>query len=65
MKALYEYDPEDDVYIPCRELGICFSKGDVLHVIDQSDPNWWQAYRDGEQDQSLAGLIPSHAFQLQ
>lgn len=39
--------------------------GDILHVIDQSDSNWWQAYREGEQDQSLAGLIPSVNFQMQ
>ncbi|RWS06301.1 MAGUK p55 subfamily member 5-like protein [Dinothrombium tinctorium] len=65
LKALFDYDPDDDLYIPCRELGICFSKGDILHVIDQSDPNWWQAYREGEHDQSLAGLIPSVQFQLQ
>ncbi|XP_015784327.1 MAGUK p55 subfamily member 5 isoform X3 [Tetranychus urticae] len=65
LKALFDYDPDEDVYIPCRELGICFSKGDILHIIDQTDTNWWQAYRDGEQDQSLAGLIPSVHFQLQ
>ena len=65
LKALFDYDPDDDVYIPCRELGICFTKGDVLHVIDQSDPNWWQAYREGENDQTLAGLIPSSSFQMQ
>ncbi|XP_053209402.1 protein PALS1-like isoform X2 [Panonychus citri] len=65
LKALFDYDPDDDVYIPCRELGLCFSKGDILDVIDQTDTNWWQAYRFGEQDQSLAGLIPSVHFQLQ
>lgn len=65
LKALFDYDPDDDVYIPCRELGICFTKGDVLHVIDQSDSNWWQAYREGENDQTLAGLIPSISFQMQ
>ena len=65
LKALFDYDPDDDVYIPCRELGICFTKGDVLHVIDQADANWWQAYREGENDQTLAGLIPSISFQMQ
>lgn len=65
LKALYDYDPDEDLYIPCRELGICFSKGDILHVIDQSDLNWWQAFREGEHDQSLAGLIPSMHFQIQ
>ena len=37
--------------------------GDVLHVISQDDPNWWQAYREGEEDQTLAGLVPSQSFQ--
>ncbi|GFG39049.1 hypothetical protein Cfor_01515 [Coptotermes formosanus] len=65
MKAHFDYDPEEDLYIPCRELGISFQKGDVLHVISQEDPNWWQAYREGEEDQTLAGLIPSRSFQHQ
>lgn len=83
LRALFDYDPDEDLYIPCRELGICFNKSisasfplcktfneyfiaDILHVIDQSDVNWWQAYREGdEHDQSLAGLIPSIQFQLQ
>lgn len=33
VRAHFDYDPEDDMYIPCRELGISFQKGDVLHVI--------------------------------
>lgn len=65
MKAHFDYDPEDDGYIPCRELGISFQKGDILHVISQEDANWWQAYREGEEDQTLAGLIPSKSFQHQ
>lgn len=27
LKALFDYDPDDDLYIPCRELGICFTRG--------------------------------------
>ncbi|XP_058792449.1 uncharacterized protein LOC131664960 isoform X3 [Phymastichus coffea] len=65
VRAHFDYDPEEDPYIPCRELGVSFQKGDVLHVISQEDPNWWQAYREGEEDQALAGLIPSRAFQHQ
>lgn len=65
VRAHFDYDPEEDMYIPCRELGISFSKGDVLHVISREDPNWWQAYREGEEDQTLAGLIPSQSFQHQ
>lgn len=65
VRAHFDYDPEDDLFIPCRELGVSFQKGDVLHVISQEDPNWWQAYREGEEDQTLAGLIPSKSFQHQ
>lgn len=65
VKAHFDYDPEEDLYIPCRELGMSFQKGDILHVISQADQNWWQAYRDGEEDQSLAGLVPSKTFQQQ
>jgi MAGUK p55 subfamily member 5 len=65
VRAHFDYDPEDDLYIPCRELGLSFQKGDVLHVISREDPNWWQAYREGEEDQTLAGLIPSQSFQHQ
>jgi MAGUK p55 subfamily member 5 len=65
VRALYSYDPEEDRYIPCRELGISFLKGDILHIINQDDVSWWQAYRDGEEDQNLAGLIPSKSFQEQ
>ncbi|RLU17758.1 hypothetical protein DMN91_009995 [Ooceraea biroi] len=66
IRAHFDYDPEEDPYIPCRELGVSFQKGDVLHVISQEDPNWWQAYRDDEEEtQPLAGLIPSRVFQHQ
>ena len=61
-QAHIDYDPEDDAYVPCRELGISFQKGDILHVINQRDPHWWQARRDGEEDQTLAGLIPSSSY---
>ncbi|KAL7861719.1 hypothetical protein SRHO_G00131600 [Serrasalmus rhombeus] len=66
VKAHFDYDPSDDPYIPCRELGLCFQKGDILHIISQDDPNWWQAYRDGdEENQPLAGLVPGKSFQQQ
>lgn len=59
IRAYFDYDPSDDPFVPCRELGLSFQKGDILHVISQDDPNWWQAYRDGDEDnQPLAGLIP-------
>lgn len=63
VKAHFDYDPSDDPYVPCRELGLSFQKGDILHIISQSDPNWWQAYRDGDEDnQPLAGLVPGDGW---
>jgi len=63
FRAHFSYTPDDDLYIPCHELGISFQRGDILHVISKDDPHWWQAYRDGEWTQTLAGLIPSLALQ--
>ena len=57
-RAHFSYHPDDDLYIPCHELGISFQRGDILHVINSEDKHWWQAYRDGEWTQTLAGLIP-------
>ncbi|KAL3986404.1 Guanylate kinase family protein [Acanthocheilonema viteae] len=66
FRALFDYDPEDDIYVPCKELALKFQRGDILHVISMSDENWWQAYREGcEMNSSLAGLIPSMSFQRQ
>ena len=45
LRALFDYDPEDDPYIPCRELGVGFLRGDILHATALDDPHWWQAYR--------------------
>merc|ERR1719193_885737 len=64
LKAQIDYEAEEDQYVPCRELGISFHKGDILHVINQQDPHWWQAYREGEEN-TLAGLIPSPDFHSQ
>uniref|UniRef100_A0A667ZW13 Protein PALS1 n=1 Tax=Myripristis murdjan TaxID=586833 RepID=A0A667ZW13_9TELE len=65
VRAYFDYDPSDDPFVPCRELGLSFQKGDILHVISQDDPSWWQAYRDGDEDnQPLAGLIPAKSFSL-
>ncbi|ULT86361.1 hypothetical protein L3Y34_006206 [Caenorhabditis briggsae] len=66
LRALFDYDPEDDVYVPCKELAMKFGRGDILHVLNTKDDNWWQAYRDGEDTKhSLAGLIPSSSFRQQ
>lgn len=45
LRALFTYEPTDDRYIACKELGLGFTKGDIIHVTGRKDPNWWQAYR--------------------
>jgi MAGUK p55 subfamily protein 5 len=63
IRALFNYVPQEDIYIPCKEIGLGFNKGDILHIISQDDDDWWQAYNDVDKDQLLAGLIPSQSFQ--
>lgn len=65
IRALFNYVPQEDVYLPCKELGLQFAKGDILHVISEDDCQWWQAYKEGGQGgaSSLAGLVPSQDFQ--
>ena len=42
LKALFDYNPQEDRYIPCREAGLGFVKGDIIHIVSQDDPYWWQ-----------------------
>ncbi len=45
FRAQFDYEPQDDNYLPCRELGLPFRKGDILEILNQEDPNWWQVSR--------------------
>ncbi|KAF3699874.1 MAGUK p55 subfamily member 3 Discs large -like protein 3 Protein MPP3 [Channa argus] len=62
MRALFEYTPLEDKATPCQEAGLPFSRGDILQVVTQDDPTWWQAKRVGDSN-LRAGLIPSKQFQ--
>lgn len=62
VKAFFDYNPENDPYIPCKEAGLAFSKGDILHIVSQDDAYWWQARKETEKT-ARAGLIPSRALQ--
>lgn len=57
MRALFEYDPLEDTLLPCKEIGLAFERGDILQIVDQTDPNWWQAKKVGAD--GTTGLIPS------
>ncbi|XP_033230243.1 disks large 1 tumor suppressor protein isoform X8 [Belonocnema kinseyi] len=58
VRALFDYDPNKDDGLPSR--GLAFRYGEILHVTNASDDEWWQARRvtpQGE-DEGL-GIIPS------
>ena len=42
LRALFDYDPVGDKYIPCKEAGLSFHKGDILHIVSQDDPYWYE-----------------------
>lgn len=61
VRAHFDYDPKEDKLLPCPEIGLAFKKGDILQVVNQSDPNWWQAQKVGWS--GPAGLIPSQELE--
>ncbi|XP_073428898.1 MAGUK p55 subfamily member 2 isoform X1 [Dendrobates tinctorius] len=60
VKCHFSYDPSNDSLIPCKEAGLAFQAGDLLQIVNQEDPNWWQAclVKGG-----TAGLIPSQLLE--
>ncbi|PRD25593.1 UNVERIFIED_CONTAM: dlg1 [Trichonephila clavipes] len=58
VRALFDHDPSKDSGLPSR--GLPFGFGDVLHVTNASDDEWWQARKvlpTGEEEGM--GIIPS------
>uniref|UniRef100_A0A914EP37 Uncharacterized protein n=2 Tax=Acrobeloides nanus TaxID=290746 RepID=A0A914EP37_9BILA len=58
VKALFDSDPSRDTGVPHRSLS--FRYGDVLHIINASDDEWWTARKVAENgDEGVEGVIPS------
>jgi len=67
VKALFDYDATLDSGLPSK--GLSFKYGDIIHVTNATDPEWWQAQivctNSAEDEQALAdssdasGIIPS------
>ncbi|XP_076548251.1 disks large 1 tumor suppressor protein isoform X20 [Osmia lignaria lignaria] len=58
VRALFDYDPNKDDGLPSR--GLAFRYGEILHVTNASDDEWWQARRVTPQgDEEGLGIIPS------
>lgn len=62
VRAHFDYRAVDDIHIPCKEAGLDFSKGDILHIVSKEDKYWWQARKEGDKN-LRAGLIPSKLLQ--
>ena len=48
MRAVFDYQAEE-------EDELSFLEGDILYVVDSSDPDWWKARCRG-----VEGLVPSN-----
>ncbi|XP_016413842.1 disks large homolog 2 isoform X28 [Sinocyclocheilus rhinocerous] len=58
VRALFDYERAKDSGLPSQ--GLSFRYGDILHVINASDDEWWQARRVTlEGDSEEMGVIPS------
>lgn len=59
VRALFDYDPQRESSVPPhRSMG--FNYGDVLHIVNASDDEWWTARKvldNGEE--TTEGVIPS------
>lgn len=58
-RALFDYDPSKDSDLPSK--GLPFRFGDILHITNASDDEWWQAKKvlDHGEDDTILGIIPS------
>lgn len=58
-RALFDYDPSKDSGLPSK--GLPFKFGEILHIINASDDEWWQAKKvlDNGQDDNVHGIVPS------
>lgn len=59
FRALFDYDPSrENSVAPHRSMG--FNYGDILHIINSSDDEWWTARKVHENGEETAeGVIPS------
>jgi guanylate kinase len=57
VRALFDYDPSKDSDLPGR--GLAFQYGDILHVTNASDDEWWQARRVLPEGPDAQGIVPS------
>uniref|UniRef100_A0A673VLP7 Discs large MAGUK scaffold protein 1a n=1 Tax=Salmo trutta TaxID=8032 RepID=A0A673VLP7_SALTR len=58
VRALFDYNRTKDSELPSQ--GLNFHFGDILHVVNASDDEWWQArHMTHEEEVDEVGVIPS------
>ncbi|CAH8827579.1 unnamed protein product [Trichobilharzia szidati] len=62
IRCLFDYDASKDTLLPAGDVGLSFRSGDVLELVDDQDPNWWQV-RTLKEPGSKARLIPSQTLE--
>ncbi|CAH8460179.1 unnamed protein product [Heterobilharzia americana] len=62
IRCLFDYDATKDTLLPTGDVGLSFKSGDVLELVDDQDPNWWQV-RSLKEPNSKARLIPSQTLE--
>lgn len=55
-RAIYDFEPSN-------EEEIAVTEGEVLIILDKSDPDWWSASRIGDHDK--VGLVPATYVELE
>ena len=57
FRALFDYDPNKDDDLP--SLGLSFSFGDILHLTNASDDEWWLATKIHPDNIENIGIVPA------
>ncbi|VDN43533.1 unnamed protein product [Gongylonema pulchrum] len=58
IRSMFDYDPSREAGVPHRALS--FYYGDILHVTNTADDDWWTARVVTENgEEGLEGVIPS------
>ncbi|GAA52754.1 MAGUK p55 subfamily member 2 [Clonorchis sinensis] len=62
IRTFFDYDSTKDSLLPTGDVGLSFKAGDVLELVDDQDPNWWQV-RPLNDSHGQVRLVPSQTLE--
>ncbi|CAL8103531.1 unnamed protein product [Calicophoron daubneyi] len=62
IRSFFDYDAKVDSLMPAGDVGLSFKAGDVLELVDDQDPNFWQV-RPLNDAHGRVRLIPSQTLE--